>query len=251
MLAAAMDLAEYKEQLWGYRRRVGAVLDGAREAFLGAMRGDSNVLTWHGEQFWVDRERWLVVPVAVFDRSPSGFTLVDDGEGGEVHENLEVFGGPSRWVPSHELLRVLGAILAGTTERRIWSMSGAHLLNLAVVQPLLNPAFAPLFWLSFAHDAPGPADNLYQYFGESMFDMMAYPTRVPADAELRRGQGRLLLELSSGVAGGDAEQRSADDWLRICTWQVHAQYPIMDRLFGEVWSRTTQAEIEARDAAAR
>jgi hypothetical protein len=127
-------------------------------------------------------------------------------------------------------------------------MTGAHLLNLAVVQPLINPPFGPLFWLAFAQDTPRPIDNFYQTVGESMFDMMAYPTRMSDPDELRRGQGRLLLELTSGVAGGDAEQRSADDWLRICSWQLHAQYPIMDRLFGEIWSRMTRAELEARDA---
>jgi hypothetical protein len=84
----AMELAEYKDQLRGYRRRIGAILDTAREAFLGAMHGDSNVLTWYGEQFWVDRVRGLVLPMFVFDATPAGHTLVDDGDGGEVHDNL-------------------------------------------------------------------------------------------------------------------------------------------------------------------
>jgi len=248
MLAAAMELAEYKDQLRGYRRRVGAILDAARDTLLGAMHGDSNVLTWYGEQFWVDRARRLVLPMYVFDALPAGHTLADDGDGGEAHDNLEVFGGPSRMVASHEFLRVFGAMLAGTTDRHTWATTGAHLLNLAVVQPLINKSFEPLFWLAFAHDTPGPIDNFYQTVGESMFDMMEYPTRVPDPDELRRGQGRLLLELTSGLMGGDAEQRSADDWLRICNWQLHAQYPIMDRLFGEIWSRTTRAELEVRDA---
>jgi hypothetical protein len=65
---------------------------------------------------------------------------------------------------------------------------------------------------------------------------------------VRRAQGEFLLRLTSGLVGGDAEQRSADDWLRICTWPLYAQWPMMDRLFGEVWSRTTRAEIEAREA---
>jgi hypothetical protein len=36
--------------------------------------------------------------------------------------------------------------------------------------------------------------------------------------------------------------------LRACAWPLHAQWPMMDRLFGEIWSRTTQAEIEARES---
>ena len=157
MRAAAMELAEYKDQLRGYQRRIGALLDAAREAFLGAMHGDSNVLTWYGEQFWVDRVRWLVLPMFVFDAPPAGHTLVDDGDGGEVHDNLEVFGGPSRMQASNQFLRVFGAMLAGTTDRRTWAMTGAHLLNLAVVQPLINPPFGPLFWLAFAQERPGPS----------------------------------------------------------------------------------------------
>ena len=212
------------------------------------MHSDSNVLTWYDEKFWVDRVRWLVLPMFDIRTPPVGYTLQDDGEGGEVNESLAVFGGSSRMNWSHELLRVLGAMLAGTTERHLWSMTGAHLLNLAVVQPLVNPPFGPLFWLAFAEDAPGPADNLYTTLGPMMFDMSVYPTRVPDPHEMRRAQGQFLLQLTSGLVGGDAEQRSADDWLRICNWQLHAQYPMMNRLFSEIWSRTTQAEIEARDA---
>lgn len=65
---------------------------------------------------------------------------------------------------------------------------------------------------------------------------------------MRRAQGEFLLGLTSGVVGSDAERRSADDWLRICTWQLYAQYPLMNRVFREIWSRTTQAEIEARES---
>lgn len=46
---------------------------------------------------------------------------------------------------SYEITRVLGAMLAGTTQHQLWDMTGAHLLNLAVVQPILDPPFGPLF----------------------------------------------------------------------------------------------------------
>lgn len=242
------ELEPYDRTLLSYRQRVGALLDDARARFLRAMHSDSNILTWYDEKFWVDRVRWLVLPLFVFENKlPSGFTLQDDGEGGEVNENLMVFGGSSRMHGSHTMTRVLGAMLAGTTERHIWGMTGAHLLNLAVVQPMVNPPFGPLFWLAFAEDGPGPADNLYTTLTPMMFDMTVYPMRVPDPQEIRRAQGEFLLQLTSGVAGGHAEQYSDDDWLRLCSWQVHAQYPMMNKLFAEIWSRTTQAEIEARD----
>jgi hypothetical protein len=224
------------------------LLDAAREPFLRAVHSDSNVLTWYDRQFWVDHVRWLVVPMFDVGAATIGHTLQTDGEGGEVNETLAVYGGSSRMNWSHELLRVLGAMLAGTTERRIWDMTSAHLLNLAVVQPLVNPPFGPLFWLALAEDAPGPADNLYTDLAPMMFDMSAYPTRVPSPQEVRRAQGEFLLRLTSGLVGGDAEQRTADDWLRICTWPLYAQWPMMDRLFTAIWSRTTQAEIEARES---
>lgn len=246
--SGAMDDTEFYGTLSSYRPRVGAVLDAAREAFLQAMRSDSNIMTWYGDKFFVDRVRWLVLPMFVFDTPPVGDTLKDDGEGGEINENLEVFGGSSRWHDSPALLSVLGHVLAGTTERQVWRMTGAHLLNLMVVQPLVNPPFGPLFWLALAEDAPGPADNLFKALAPMMFDMTVYPTRVPDPREVRRAQGQFLLQLTHGVVGGDAEQRSDDDWLRICSWQVHALWPMMERLFGEIWSRTTRAEIEARDA---
>jgi hypothetical protein len=212
------------------------------------MQSDSNVLTWYGEKFWVDRVRGLVLPRFDLVTPPTGYTLEDDGEGGEVNEKLAMYGGSSRMGFSDEITRVLGAMLAGTTQRHSWDMTGAHLLNLAVVQPLVNPPFGPLFWLALAEDIPGPADNLYTTLGPMMFDMSVYPTRMPSPQEVRRAQGQFLLDLTSGLVGGDAEQRAAEDWLRICTWQLYAQYPLMNRVFREVWSRTTQAELEARAA---
>jgi hypothetical protein len=248
MSGGAIDLTEFYEQLGQYRRRVGEVLAAARQVFLRAMEGDSNVLTWYDQTFWVDRTRWLVVPMLDVGTATVGHTLQDDGDGGEVNETLAVYGGMSRMNWSHEIGRVLGTMLAGTTERRIWAMTGAHLLNLAVVQPLVNPPFGPLFWLALAEDTPGPADNLYTELTPMMFDMSIYPTRVPSPQEVRRAQGEFLLRLTSGLVGGDAEQRSPDDWLRICTWQLYAQWPMMDRLFTAIWSHTTQAEIEARES---
>jgi hypothetical protein len=248
MSNGAMDPAEFYGTLMSYRQRLGALLDAAREVFLRAMHSDSNVLTWYDQKFWVDRVRWLVVPMLDVGAATVGYTLRDDGEGGEVNETLAVYGGSSRMNPSYQLLRVLGTMLARTTERGIWALTGAHLLNLAVVQPLVNPPFGPLFWLALAEDAPGPADNLYTELAPMMFDMSVYPTREPSPQAVRRAQGEFLLRLTSGVVGGDAEQRSADDWLRICTWHLYAQYPMMDRLFTAIWSHTTRAEIEAREA---
>ena len=229
MSNGAIDLSEFYGTLRSYRQRVDALLDTARELFLRAMHSDSNILTWYGKRFWVDRVRWLVVPMLAFDTPPTGFTLV--GDGGEVGENLEVFGGTSHLEASNQLLDVLGAMLAGGSMKPPWGMTGAHLLNLAVVQPLVNPSFGPLFWLALAEDAPGPADNLYTDLAPMMFEMSVYPTRVPSSQEVRRAQGEFLLRLTSGLVGGDAEQRSADDWLRICTWPLYAQWPMMDRLF--------------------
>jgi hypothetical protein len=248
MSNGAMDPAEFYGTLDSYRQRLGGVLEAGREAFLRAMYSDSNVLIWYGQKFWVDRVRWLVLPLFDLRPLPAGYTLEDDGEGGELNEKLAMYGGSSRMDFSYEITRVLGAMLAGTTQRHSWDMTGAHLLNLAVVQPLINPPFGPLFWLALAEDIPGPADNLYTTLAPMMFDMSLYPTRVPSVQEVRRAQGEFLLGLTSGMVGGDAERRSADDWLRICTWQLYAQYPLMNRVFREVWSRTTQAEIEAREA---
>lgn len=248
MSNGAMDPAVFYGTLMSYRRRVGALIDDARELFVRAMHSDSNVLTWYDKKFWVDRVRWLVVPLFDLETPVSGYTLEDDGEGGEINEKLAMYGGSSRLDSSYEITRVLGAMLAGATQHQLWDMTGAHLLNLAVVQPLVNPAFGPLFWLALAEDIPGPADNLYTTLAPMMFDMSVYPTRMPGPQEVRRAQGQFLLDVTSGLVGDDAEQRNAHDWLRICTWQLYAQYPRMNGLFREVWSRTTQAEIDAREA---
>lgn len=156
MSDGAMDPSEFYGTLRSYRQRLGALLDGAREEFLRAMHSDSNVMTWYDRKFWVDRVRRLVVPLFDLKPQPVGYTLEDDGEGGEVNEKLAMYGGSSRLDFSYEITRVLGAMLAGTTQRHSWDMTGTHLLNLAVVQPLVNPSSGPLFWLALAEDIRAP-----------------------------------------------------------------------------------------------
>jgi hypothetical protein len=84
--------------------------------------------------------------------------------------------------------------------------------------------------------------------------MRSWGTAAAVWERCSRSLGRHFFARStptSGLAGGDAEQRSADDWLRVCSWQLWAQWPMMDRLFTASWSSTTQAEIEARESQRR
>src|SRR3954468_6466647 len=120
MSNGAMDPAEFYGTLDSYRQRLGGVLEVGREAFLRAMYSDSNVLIWYGQKFWVDRVRWLVLPLFDLRPLPAGYTLEDDGEGGELNEKLAMYGGSSRMDFSYEITRVLGAMLAGTTQRHSW-----------------------------------------------------------------------------------------------------------------------------------
>jgi hypothetical protein len=98
MSSGAMDPAEFYGTLRSYRQRIGALLDEARERFLHAMQSDSNVLTWYGERFWVDRVRWLVLPLFDLEPAAVGHTHEGDGEGGEINEKLAMYGDRRAWI---------------------------------------------------------------------------------------------------------------------------------------------------------
>lgn len=235
-----LSTTEHRERRDQIRSAVLEDLAGARQAFLGAMQPDrDNVFAWRDEAFWVDRARMLVIPARLAAAWRSADTLPDDGEMGEATSLVEVFGGPLRFETSDQIMLLFAWLVRDVQAHYPWAMPGAHVLNLAVVQPVVNPAFGPLFWLALAHDlaTPESSSNLYELVGPMLIDP-GVPVELRPTAEVRTAQAALLEALAPGRPVPDARSLSEADWSRYCDAQLDAHREMVGALvFDDVWSR--------------
>ncbi|NJM90924.1 MAG: hypothetical protein HC863_01175 [Myxococcales bacterium] len=81
---------------------------------------------------------------------------------------LDVYAGEHQLEDTGSILKMWARVIAGAASRGLWDLVGAKVINLAIAQPAVNPAFGPLFWLALADDM-GPvgdhADNLFELVG--------------------------------------------------------------------------------------
>lgn len=243
-----MDTTEHRQRRDRIRAAVMADLARAREEFLRCTQVDqSYVFTWHGEEFWVDRARMLVLSAFDVARWRPAATLPDDGELGDATNLVEVFGGSARLETSSHLLQLFAWLLRGVQQRHLWIAPALHVLNLAVVQPVVNPAFGPLFWLALAHDLapPGPRPNFYDLVGPMLIDTAVPPELRRTAAQVRAAQLELVETLapSCTIAGG--QELPEADWVRCCEEQLDAHQQLVDaHVFDELWSRAGALEHE-------
>jgi hypothetical protein len=174
---------------------------------------------------------------------PSVTTLPDDGEASEAFNLIECAGGESRHVFTGNIQTVFARILCGVSCEDVFSTS-ADLLNLAVVQPLVNPAFESLFWLALAEDS-GPAghrENLYELALPMTYEMKHHPARHPSPAEVRRAQVAFLRERVPELDAQDALTLSESAWAARCAQELAQQWVAVDRhVLHDVFERAGEA----------
>lgn len=238
---AAQRDRELAEHLVRLRTAVLAELAEARAGFERALDPDqSNVFIWHGEEFWVDRVRCFVIPGPSAGRVEDSAwrrkdTLPrDDYEAGEL---LDVYAGEYQLEDTGELLRMLARVIAGVTGRVLCHLAAAKLINLAIAQPKINPAFGPLFWLFLADDmGAGPVEdyskNLFVGLGSMIYLQIDYPELTPPPGEVRRAQIDFLERMLPGTTDASCQQLSDAEWAARCEDQLRLhQHLVDDRIF--------------------
>jgi hypothetical protein len=235
-----------REQLDRIRSEVSKSFAEAKQDFDTAMQADgSNVLTWHGAQFWVDRVRHLVIPDLQLSRVPaSAWTRMDSlpGEDEDVVDLMEVYGGKRQLADAGMFVRFLASFVAKEKPDFIWQVEAAKLLNLAVAQPSINPAFGSLFWLALA-DELGPREdssaNFFDLIETMIYAQIHYPSLVPAASDVRLAQIAFLERLFPGSTTPACETMSDIDWAEICSRQLQTHQEVLDRqLFAHIYART-------------
>jgi hypothetical protein len=235
-----------REQLDRIRSDIFKTFTEAKQGFDTAMQADSpNVLTWHGAQFWVDRVRHLVIPELQLARVPaSAWTRRDSlpGEEEDVADLMDVYGGDRQLSDARMFVRLFSAFVAKQDPDFVWQVEAAKLLNLAIAQPSINPAFGSLFWLALADDLgprEDPSANFFDLIETMIYAQIHYPSLVPAASDVRLAQIAFLERLFPGSTTAACETMSDPDWAEICSQQLQTHPEILDRqLFAHIYART-------------
>ncbi|WP_343793827.1 hypothetical protein [Brevundimonas kwangchunensis] len=210
-------------------------LDEARAGWEAALvNGASNSFLWHGSLFRVDRARGFVF--AGDPGNPSGVVPPEEDE-------VDIYAGEYQLEDVGQLSRAWASLLGGFQRRAVWEISLAKFFNLAVVQPRVNPAFGPLFWLFLADDSgPGPvwdwSENMFHRVSPMIFQLSEHPDLVPSPAEVRQAQIAFLESGWPGSTDATCAGLSEEDWTRRCeAMRVEHQQMVDDRFFDRILER--------------
>jgi hypothetical protein len=234
-----------QERITRLRETILSDLLSAKAGFERALQPESpNVFTWHGEEFWVDRVRRFVIPGACASRvKEDAWTSKDTlpANDFEASELLDIYCGEYQLEDSGSIERMWARLIGGVASRHAWAMEGAKVINLAVAQLSINPAFGPLFWLALADDL-GPIgdhrDNLFKLVLPMIYLQIHYPQRVPSPEEVRRAQIDFLERVFPGSTDGGCEQLSDGDWAAHCDEQLRLHQQLVDdRVFEPLLER--------------
>jgi hypothetical protein len=185
--------------------------------------GASNIFTWLESELWVDRSRLLVL----------GRTFVAErlkcADSDRVPDNLEdelqFFSPRHAMNDAWQHVRLLKAFIRGSGRERTHFGLCGDFVNYAVVQPLVNPAFASLFWLALDRELNrdrGPSLDLGRGLGALAFDMASYPTSKSESSKVRDAQVQFVHEyLDTNLAEGKWRHASDEEWASYCAQLLH------------------------------
>lgn len=198
------------------------------------VEGAPNSFRWYDWVFRVDRARGFV-----FSGDPASLSGVEEPE----EDTVEVYAGEYQMEDIGELSRAWAMLLGGFRSSTCWEIALAKFFNLAVVQPRVNPAFGPLFWLFLADDSgPGPmwdwSENMFHRIDPMIFRLSEYPALVPSPAEVRQAQIAFLEAGWPGSTDAACAGLSEEDWTRRCeAMLVEHQQMVDDRFFDRILER--------------
>ncbi len=223
------------------RRVVLAEIQRVQALFQAALQvGATSTFDWWGAAHWVDRQRWLALKAKDVEAFPDATTLP---ESEQTEDLLSYYGGESRSLDIIEVIDVLSWLVSDTLATHSWWPAVTQTLNLVMVQPLVNPASAPLFWVAagWVLASADAASDLMVLMRPMTFDMSRYPASRDDAPAVRAAQAAFLRTVSPALL--PASWASLDDlaWAEVCKQAVlDWRYCIESELFALV---TRRAEL--------
>ena len=219
----------YEARIAEYRGNIAEKIAQGRAAFCAALEpGAPRTFRWAGQELWVDRVRWLalsarhVAQVASLDVD----TLPTDSQ--KAQARLSRVAGAGRNDTGPNVLQTLAELAVGVRH----SMRGGDLrlfFNDVVIQPLVNPAFEPLYWIALGYDNDALAHpNFYRVLAPLMFDMTRWPESRADAALVRRGQIEAIAEVAPSIDVSRAAELSDDAWAATCAEALRSKQALME-----------------------
>lgn len=227
-----------EEQVTRVREAVLADLAVAREGFERALEPpNSNSFTWHGEVFWVDRIRCFVYPGDKDKPAPESLSAYDPDQ----VDWIDIFAGEYQRVDASWLERMWAELLTGQPDY-VWELEGAKVINLAIAQPLINPAFRSIYWLALAYDLGATGDaspNFFDVIGPMIYLQVHLPELVPAPRDVRRAQIDFVEKMFPGSTDAASELLPEAEWASQCEVLLLQHQQLVDRnVFAPLLMRT-------------
>lgn len=192
-------------------------------------------LSWNGVELWIDRMRWLVVP----DTLARGHGCTDPDDLPQHAQSISIVtSARTSYGDVDGLVDDMARTVGGGDMPDPPASAAAEFITYCVIQPLVNPAFGPLFWLALERDLD--SRSLGDVVGALAYDMRQLPEARGADRpRVRAAQIALAerfdpqLDRARWTAATDAE------WVAYCD-TVLRQSGFAGGLFARVQRRVQQ-----------
>jgi hypothetical protein len=241
----------------GIRERILVEVDRLSEAYDQAIASGSHRLEWLTSEQWIDPRRMIVIPDSVARElgasAPEQISSIRD-------DQLELRGGRRSIISPDQLCRLLAFYVIGIPyiemSQAFANFMIPDFINYTVVQPRVNPAFAPLFWIAGARDFSQfhvQSRDLGDSVGAMAYDMVAYPDSLSLSerASVRTAQIEFVRAGHVNLGNTDWQRASDQEWAEFC-WRAFHRFKAADLFFAiQTKARRAIEEHEEREDLAR
>jgi len=226
------------------RKRIRDCLDEARQEVITSLKGTvPSTFRWMSRAFWLDRTRLLVLPNE--SANARGFGGLDAIPASQ-EEDIEISGPRHSTTGAWDVVKVMASMISPGPDRPILVTAACDLIELAVIQPMVNPAFESIFWLALYREINprgGKGRELGAAMGPLAFDMSGYPASRAEAGTIRAAQVAFIDAHLENISGDRLEDRerwlvaSDEAWADRCADVVAMQTTHLDLLFREIEMR--------------
>jgi hypothetical protein len=215
LTAALLNAAMIRERVFVEVERLRTVVDPL-------LRGEgSNRFTWVDEELWVDRSRCLVLDAG----KARTFGCYDsDRVPNERESEIEYRGCRFSSADAWRMVDLLACFALGRSFRK--QVYVDDFVTFTVLQPRVNPAFGPLFWLALDAEldwtARAAERTLSTMIGPMAYDLSRYPASLSEAPSVRDAQLDFVQKYVEPGLASKWKYASDAEWAEHCDELLYA-----------------------------